>query len=81
MKRRKKIFILTASVATAAVVIVTGLYFRADAETIWRLTRNASLATLRAPHDAALRFIIGNYYFGDGAYDPEKAETYFRKLS
>ncbi len=30
------------------------------------------LATFVAPQDAALRFKIGNYYYGGGAYDTKK---------
>lgn len=50
-----------------------------DAATLWERTHFDTLAILRAPHDAGLRFEIGNYYFGDGAYDLEKAQTYFKK--
>ena len=49
------------------------------ARILWQQTRLAPLATFLAPSDATLRFEIGNYYFGGGAYDTEKAETYFRK--
>ncbi len=46
---------------------------------VWSNTRLAPLATLISPRDAGLRFTIGNYYYGGGAYDTKKAETYFRK--
>ncbi len=79
MKNRKKVFLLTASIAVALGIIIAGLYFTASAETVWRTTRNAQLAILRALHNASLRFEIGNHYFGGGAYDIEKAESYFKK--
>ncbi len=77
MKRRIKVFLLTAPIA-AAIMTITGLYFTTDAQTVWASTHIAPLATLRAPRDAALRFEIGNYYFGGGGYDTTKAVTHFR---
>ena len=50
-----------------------------DARTVWAHTRFAPLATRLAPDDARLRLEIGNYYYGGGAYDTEKAEWYFRE--
>ncbi|MBT9164734.1 MAG: hypothetical protein DDT23_00739 [candidate division WS2 bacterium] len=44
---------------------------------VWTYTKIAPLATLVSPKDAVLRFEIGNYYFGGGAYDIEKAEKYY----
>ena len=46
---------------------------------LWTYTRIAPLATLVSPNDPALQFAIGNYYFGGGAYDVEKAQGYFQK--
>ena len=45
---------------------------------VWSDTHFALLAVAIAPHDAPLRFAIGNYYFGDGTYDLKKAEGSFR---
>ena len=78
MRRRKLAPFLATAVLVTGVTLV-GAYFVADAETVWRATRFAPLAALRAPHDAALRFAIGNYYFGGGAYDTKKAKEYFKK--
>lgn len=75
MKWRRKTFIVTTF--AVAVVTIAGLYFIADAGTVWRLTRNAPLASWRAPRDAALRFEIGNYYFGGGTYDIRRAKKYY----
>ena len=52
---------------------------RVLAISIWQQTHFASLATFLATRDAALRFEIGNYYFGGGAYNTQKAEEYFKK--
>jgi len=49
------------------------------ARSIWRQTHIAPLATLLVPNDASLRFEIGNYYFGGGAYDVDRAQGYFEK--
>ncbi len=46
-------------------------------EMIWDHTRFATLSTLRSPHDAQLHFEIGNYFFGTGSYDTEKAMLYY----
>lgn len=40
----------------------------------WETTRFAPLAAFLSPDDAALRFTIGNYYYGGGAYDTAKAK-------
>ena len=48
------------------------------AETVWAHTHLAPLATMLAPRDAALRFTIGNYYFGNGAYDLQKAHDAYQ---
>jgi len=46
---------------------------------LWTYTRISSLATLVSPDDAELQFAIGNYYFGGGAYDIQKAQEYFQR--
>jgi tetratricopeptide (TPR) repeat protein len=46
---------------------------------LWSYTKIASLATLVSPNDAALQLAIGNYYFGGGAYNTEKAEKHYRE--
>ncbi|KKW19729.1 MAG: Tetratricopeptide TPR_1 repeat-containing protein [Parcubacteria group bacterium GW2011_GWA2_51_10] len=68
-----------ARVLASTVAILLCAFALSAGSTIWQYTRSASLATLRSPHDAALRFEIGNYYFGAGAYDLKKAEKYFRE--
>lgn len=45
----------------------------------WKNFHMESVATAMNGNDPQLFFDIGNYYFGGGAYDTEKAETYFRK--
>lgn len=52
-----------------------------NGSTVWKYTNLASLATAIAPTDAMLRFNIGNYYFGGGAYDIGKAEKYLLQAS
>ncbi len=66
-------FIAVASVGGVVVVAPSPGAF------VWSNTRLAPIATTLAPRDAALRFEIGNYYFGGGAYDTTKAESYYRK--
>ena len=46
---------------------------------VWENFHIASVATALNPDDSTLRFEIGNYYFGGGAYNTEKAEDYFKK--
>ncbi len=78
---RRHIFRLLGLTAFVAVASVGGVVVVAPSPGafVWSHTRQATLATLLAPEDAALRFTIGNYYFGGGAYDTKKAEGYFRK--
>lgn len=74
---------MTVLLVTLGVVIVGGVAAvslgRLDAARVWEYTRLAPLAAFLAPEDATLRLAIGNYYFGEGAYDTEKAERYFRE--
>jgi len=56
-------------IVVALCVVIAGLYFSDSAKAVWRATRSATIATALAPNDAGLRFAIGNYYFGGGAYD------------
>ncbi len=65
--------------ASLLIIRVIPKYSIVSGKFVWSHTRIAPLATLLAPEDAALRFTIGNYYFGGGAYDTKKAEGYFRK--
>ncbi len=79
------IFILVAvaiiCVLGASLLIIRAIpqYSIVSGKFVWSHTRIASLATLLAPRDAALRFEIGNYYFGGEAHDTTKAENYFRE--
>lgn len=45
---------------------------------VWENSHIIAIATALNPKDAGLRFAIGNYYFGEGAYDTKKAGEYFR---
>lgn len=65
-------------------IALLGMYATADARKVWAHARLAPLATLFAPNDAALRFEIGNYYFGGlpgqgSAYDLQKAKKYYEQ--
>lgn len=46
---------------------------------VWKQARLGALASWLAPHDAELAFAIGNYHFGGGAYDIEKALSYYER--
>lgn len=46
---------------------------------VWKNVHTATIATALNPKDAVLRFEIGNYYFGGGVYNPERAEKYFKQ--
>ncbi|MEK7627863.1 MAG: tetratricopeptide repeat protein [Patescibacteria group bacterium] len=43
----------------------------------WDCCGITSFAQVLAPHDAELHFNIGDYFFGNGAYDPEWAYKHF----
>lgn len=61
-------------------MLVIGVYFfhKPLGWAVWQSVHAAPLAVALNGTDPALRFAIGNYYFGGGAYDTKKAESYFR---
>lgn len=81
MKRKKVCFLL---LVASSIIIIFTIYYKDEAGWIvWKNFHVESVATMLNPKDAALRFAMGNYYFGGlpgqgGAYDTAKAEKYFR---
>ncbi|MDO8522354.1 MAG: tetratricopeptide repeat protein [bacterium] len=83
----------TLALCTLAIILVTAFYtYRSGIGWIvWKYFHTAPVATVLNPNDAELQFEIGNYYFGGGlpaapwrsaqagAYDIEKAQSYFEK--
>ncbi len=49
------------------------------ASIVWNNFHIETAATLLSKNDADLFFNIGNYYFGEGAYDLNKSEKYYKK--
>ena len=49
------------------------------AQTLWRWSRQPSVAMFLNPHDAGLAMEIGKYYFNGGTYDLGKAKKAFEK--
>ena len=45
---------------------------------LWPRLGLENIATAINPNDPALQFTIGNYYFGQGAYDVTRAKRYFQ---
>ncbi|MDO8566514.1 MAG: tetratricopeptide repeat protein [Candidatus Moranbacteria bacterium] len=45
---------------------------------LWERLRLEKTALAINPSDSGLQFVIGNYYFGQGAYDITKAKKYFQ---
>jgi len=79
MKSRRALSLLSLVVFLAVASVGIAIAVAPDrGRFVWSHTRQATLATFVAPQDSVLRFEIGNYYFGGGAYDTEKAEGYFR---
>lgn len=46
---------------------------------VWDNFHAVAISEILNPKDAKLEFAVGNYYFGGGAYDINKAEEYFKK--
>ncbi len=60
-------------------ILFVGYLYRAPLGwVVWKDFHTASFATILNTIDATLPFAIGNYYFGGGAYDIQKAKRYFR---
>ncbi|TSC54645.1 MAG: superkiller protein 3 [Parcubacteria group bacterium LiPW_30] len=74
----KTIFLLTCFALLLSIISL--FVFRTSvASTIWNNFHIEAVATLLNQNDAELFFNIGNYYFGEGAYDLSKSEKYYRK--
>ena len=79
ISRRRTLHLLCITALLAAISIGTAIAVAPNRGMfVWEHMHQAGLATTLSPYDANLRFVIGNYYFGDGAYDTKKAEGYFR---
>ena len=67
--------------AALVVLLALGYFFRGPLGwAVWRSTHSASVATALNGTDPELLFSIGNYYFGEGAYDTQTAERYFQQV-
>lgn len=62
--------------ALIALLLAAGAVSLLDSRLVWERTHNEFLTTA-LPHDATICYEIGNYYFGNPAYDLKKAEKYF----
>ena len=80
--RSIKTNVVSLTVAVVAVVIfIVGYVLFSSPDRgmmVWSYTHLDAFAVSISPRDAQLRFAIGDYYFGNGAYDLKKAERYFR---
>lgn len=74
-----RIILIVSAILVAAAVVWNGKIGSRIGMFMWEHSRIAPLATFLSPNDPRLHFAIGNYYFGGGAYDTQKAETYFRE--
>ncbi len=76
----KKVLMLLLVVGVAGVTFISTRRFQESFGWFaWNSLHSESLATTLNKTDPTLFFDIGNYYFGEGAYDLKKAETFFRK--
>ncbi|MSU74785.1 tetratricopeptide repeat protein [Candidatus Kaiserbacteria bacterium] len=79
-RKQQKLLLLAVVVVALSVIFVSSQTFRESfGWIVWRTLHSVSIATTLNKTDPALLFAIGNYYFGDGAYNTEKAEKYFKK--
>lgn len=71
--------VLAICLLTVALIVAAYNYRGMVGRSVWKYFHAESVATAINPKDASLQFAIGNYYFGGGSYDIEKAQSYFGK--
>lgn len=75
---RKRVFFICFVLAIALIVFLL-LFSDAIARRLWHQSGAASLALALNRTDSVLAMELGNYYFGGGAYELDKAEQAFQK--
>lgn len=74
-----KIVIAAACVLILALAAFLFFYRTAAANLIWKTVKLPGPALALDQHDAVLAFKIGEYYYGQGTYEPVKAEGAYAK--
>jgi tetratricopeptide (TPR) repeat protein len=77
-KKSRVVLLLSGAVVLGFVSLLISIRHEALSWALWRDFHTDSVAPAFDRTDPELFFEIGNYYFGGGAYDTQKAEKYFR---
>lgn len=79
-KNIKNNFYISATIlAISAFVLFVSVFNNKSAWLIWNNFHCERIASALEQNDPKLFFDIGNYYFGKGAYDLKKVESYYKK--